>query len=674
MGMDAAPIPLRTSRASSHGDDDSVSPAKGELFSRHERRILESIAEAAIPAAGPMPGGGPATIDRLERWLGGESPTLASGLRALCWVVEMASVATHRGRFSRLSRSRRVELLERWERTGSQLWRAAFVGLLTPIKGMHFDDPGIHRAVGAPYGVAPPAQTESEPWMVNVIDGSTEGSDDTLECDVVIVGSGAGGGALAHDLASRGHGVLVLEAGRYFKRPDFNGRPIEMMRRMFLDHGMTLAIGNLGTPVWAGQTVGGTTTINSGTCYRTPDGVLEEWRRELGLSMMTPEAMDSHFAKVEQVMGIELARREHLGAIADVIARGADALGYAHGPLPRNAPDCDGQGLCCFGCPTGAKRSADVSWIPGALERGAMLMSSTRVERVDTDASTGRAIGVTARTAAGGAITVRAKATVIAGGSLMTPPLLMRSGIGGDNRWLGRNLSIHPAGKAVALFDDRQDMWEGIPQGYSIHEFQDEGIMFEGGSLPLSGAASAITTVGPRYSELMSRYRNMALFGFMLRDTSRGRVVQRPGGGAGGPSIFYNLNRHDTRRMQRGMEIMCEVFLEAGARVVVPGVTGAPEIRSREDLERFASQRWDASRFEVTAYHPLGTARMAASPDLGFVGPDHETFSIRDLFVVDGAAVPTSLGVNPQVTIMAMALRAGQILSRRIESRDALAA
>jgi len=479
---------------------------------------------------------------------------------------------------------------------------------------------------------------------------------------------------VAHELARRGHAVLVLESGRYFRREHFDGRATEMVRRMFLDRGLTVALGNVAAPVWAGRTVGGTTTVNSGTCYRTPDAVLAEWRRELGLSMMTPDGMDRHFERVEQMMGIELARREYLGAIADVIARGADALGYAHGPLQRNAPDCDGQGLCCFGCPTGAKRSADVSWIPKALERGAMLMSSTRVLRVDTDASSGRAIGVTARTAAGGTITVRAKATVVAGGTLMTPVLLANSGIGSDNRWLGRNLSIHPAGKAVALFDDRQDMWTGIPQGYSIDEFAGEGIMFEGGSLPLSGAATALTTVGPRYSELMSRYANLALFGYMIRDTSRGRVRPRPGGGQGGPTLFYNLNRHDTARMQRAMEILCEVYLAAGARVVVPGVTGAPEIRSREDLDRFKAKRWEASRFEVTAYHPLGTARMAASPAQGFVGPDHESFSVRDLYVVDGAAVPTALGVNPQVTIMAMALRAGEILARRIESREKLAA
>lgn len=656
--MDSAPVSLRK-------PPEREPPLPGApLLSAAERRILEALAAAAIPARGRLPGGGAATVERFEGWLREEPPMVANALRALVWTVEMAPLPTHRGRFSRLPADKQLDFLVRWERTESQLWRGAFVGLLTPLKAMHFDAPDVHAALGAPFGIEPPLGAEREPWMANVLDGREAADDDTLECDVVIVGSGAGGGALAYDLAARGHAVLVIEAGRYFKRADFTGRPIETMRRMFLEHGMTVALGNLGAPVWAGCTVGGSTTVNSGTCYRTPERVLAQWRRDLGLGMLTAEGLDGYFERVEQVMGVAEARREYLGSIADVIGRGADRLGYAHGPLHRNAPDCDGQGLCCFGCPTGAKRSADVSWIPGALQRGAMLLSSTRVERIDTDPARGRAIGVTAKTDAGATLTVRAKATVVSGGTLMTPVILMQSGLCTDNRWLGRNLSIHPAAKALARMPERQEMWRGIPQGYTIDQFADEGIMFEGGSLPLAGASTALTAVGPRFSELMESYDHLALFGFMIRDTSRGRIVTRPG--STGPTILYNMNREDVGRLTRGMEILCEVFLEAGAERIVPGITGAPEIRSRKDLEAFRGGRWAPSQFEITAYHPLGTARMGVTPELGVVGPDHETHAVRDLYVVDGAAVPSALGVNPQVTIMALATRAAERLAERL--------
>ena len=638
------------------------------LFSAAERRILEALAGAVIPRRGALPGADAASVDRFESWLRGEPASVAAALRALVWAVEVAPVATHRGRFSKLPSDLRVDFLERWERTASQLRRAAYVALLTPLKAMHFDAPEIHAALGTPFGVTPPTSNEREPWMQQHLDGRDITGDDVIECDVVIVGSGAGGGALAYDLASQGHAVVVIESGKYYKRSDFTGRPIEMMRRMFLDHGMTVALGNLGAPVWAGRTVGGTTTVNSGTCYRTPPRVLAEWRRELGLSALRPDTLEPYFARVEQVMGVAEAKREHLGAIADVIGRGADALGYSHRPLRRNAPDCDGQGVCCFGCPTAAKRSGDVSWIPEAMKRGAMVLSSTTVARIDTDESRGRAIGVTAKTDGGATIIVRSKATVAACGTLMTPVLLRESGLCRESGWLGRNLSIHPAAKAVALMPSRQDMWRGIPQGYTIDEFADEGVMFEGGSLPLAGMATALSPAGPRFSELMSRYDHLALFGYMLRDSSRGRVLPKPGGG--GPTILYNLNRRDVARMTRAMAILCDVFLRAGAERVVPGIFGAPELRTRADLAAFREMQWDASQFEVTAYHPLGTARMSATPDRGVIGPDHEAHGVRDLYVVDGSAVPTALGVNPQVTIMALALRAGAILGRRIEARD----
>lgn len=647
-------------------------PAEGEVLSEPERRLLSSIISVVIPSGERVLGGGTESVARFERWLGNQSPRLVAGMRTLMWAMELSPLPVRGSRFSRLDPPARQAWLEGFVQSGSQVRRTMYMALVTPMKVAHFASAEAHEALGLPFGVEPPAAVEREPWMANALDGDEVTDDDTIECDVVVVGSGAGGGAVAHELASRGHAVLVLEAGRYFKRREFNGRPADMVRKMYLDHGMTFALGNLGAPVWAGQTVGGTTTINSGTCYRPPPSVLAEWSRDLGLSMLTPDALAPHVERVETMLGVSRAQREHLGTIASVIARGADALGYAHNPLLRNAPDCDGQGLCCFGCPTGAKRSADVSWIPAALSRGAMLYSSTRVTRVDADPATGRAVGVTAQTRGGATLTVRAQATVVAGGALMTPLLLQRSGLCASNRWLGRNLSIHPACGALAVMPDTQDMWKGIPQGYAIEQFRNEGIMYEGASVPLSGAASMVTALGPDYTRVLDSYRNLAVFGFMIRDTSRGRVVHRPGGY--GPAILYNLNGHDRARMQRAMEVLCDVFLEAGAVEVIPGVTGVGPIRSRRDLDQLRARRWPAHRFEATAYHPLGTARMAASPRDGVIGPDHEAHGVQDLYVVDGSAVPSALGVNPQVTIMALALRAGAIIDRRLEVRGSRAA
>jgi choline dehydrogenase-like flavoprotein len=244
----------------------------------------------------------------------------------------------------------------------------------------------------------------------------------------------------------------------------------------------------------------------------------------------------------------------------------------------------------------------------------------------------------------------------------MTPVLLARSGVV-RHPWLGRNLSVHPASKVMAVFDEDIDMSRGIPQGYAIDSLAHEGIMFEGASTPLDVTAIAVPWVGARFTELMEAYRHVATFGFMVRDTSRGAV--RPGP-KGTPLITYNMNAEDTRRVQRALAVLCDVFLAAGAKRVLPFVAGREEVRSAADvaaLLRRAMKPWDV---EITAYHPLGTCRIGADPRTSVLGPDHEAHELERLFVADGSAVPTSLGVNPQMTIMAMALRAAEIIDARL--------
>jgi choline dehydrogenase-like flavoprotein len=230
---------------------------------------------------------------------------------------------------------------------------------------------------------------------------------------------------------------------------------------------------------------------------------------------------------------------------------------------------------------------------------------------------------------------------------------------------LGKNLSIHPAAKVLALFDERMDQWSGIPQSYAIDHFAEEGIMFEGGSLPFDIAALAFPWTGRRYTEIMELYPHLATFGFMIQDTSRGEV--RAGVG-GSPLVLYNMNSYDVARMQRGIEILCDVFLAAGSRRVLPLVAGFDEVHGPQDLERLRGRKLRAGDFEVAAFHPLGTCRIGVDPARSCVGPDHQAHDVRGLYVCDGSAIPSSLGVNPQMTIMAMSLRAAEILSGRLSS------
>ncbi len=630
------------------------------LYSSHERRVLAALSETLFPQGRTLPAGGAHTVAKIERQLAPMPRWLHPGFKSIVWAVELGSVPFHGKPFTRLSPDARMKFLTRWSASNSGPARHMFKGLVTALKAAHFDD----EAMFAPAGSRPPHQSpaaESPRWLAQVTDGRTARSDETLEVDVVVVGSGAGGATVAYELASRGHAVAIVEEGRYFRRHEFNRRPAEMTRMMFREMGMTIALGNLSVPVWAGRTVGGTTTINSGTCYRTPERTFRKWREEFGLDMFSRERMDPYFARVERILGVAPAQAAHLGGVATVIARGAGKLGYHHGPLNRNAPDCDGQGVCCFGCPTGAKRSTDVSYIPMALERGAALFSSTRVETIVLE--NGRARGVLAKFKSGATLRIDASMTVIAGGALMTPVLLERNGVGKRAGQVGRNLSIHPASAVMALFDEPVEMGRAIPQGYCMEQFADEGLMFEGSSTPYEITPIALPFFGPLLIDTMEQYRNLASFGMMIQDTSRGRVRAGP---SGKPLITYSLNAHDTARLQRGVEILCDVFFAAGARRVHPCVYGHDVLNTPADLAQMRTRRLRPMDLEVSAYHPLGTARMGKDPATSVVKPDHETHDVEGLYVIDGAAVPSSLGVNPQITIMGMATRAADILDRRL--------
>jgi choline dehydrogenase-like flavoprotein len=434
-----------------------------------------------------------------------------------------------------------------------------------------------------------------------------------------------------------------------------------MQQKLYRRGGATFSVGNVGIPIPLGQTVGGSTTINSGTCYRTPDRVLRKWQTELGLDDLGPDRMGPYFDRVEDVLGVATAKAELMGGNGRVIARGCEALGFTrHGPLRRNAPECDGQGVCCFGCPTDAKRSTNVSYIPLALRAGAEVFTGARVTRVIVDG--GRARGVVAMTSDGHMLTVRARSVVIACGSIMTPIVLAAQGLGGRSGQLGKNLSIHPACGALAEFDEQILGWKGIPQGYAIEELHEEGILYEGAAVPLEMTVSFTQIVGPELIRLAESYDHVASFGFMVEDTSRGSVREV----MGQPVIRYWLQDKDVAHIKRGLDILAQIYFAAGAKRVHMPVAGFDIIDSPDDLaklRRATIRPWD---LDLSAYHPLGTARMGRDPAASVIGPEHEMHDTRNLFVVDGAAVPTSLGVNPQVTIMALATRAAEKIAARL--------
>jgi choline dehydrogenase-like flavoprotein len=631
------------------------------VLSSSMHRTLVAVAEAALPAGRFIPGANEQTVEKVLAFVGSLPSPLQTGLASLLRAIDAQAWLGHRRSFAGLPADKRLAILDRW-RHGDAIRRLMVRALVSPLKIAHFDDPQLYKQLGCVYDVAR-VKGEAKPAYMRDRVHTQLDADLAVECDVVVVGTGAGGAVVGRELAEQGLAVVFVEEGRYFDRADFTGRSFQMQQKLYRRGGTTFSVGNVGIPIPLGQTVGGTTTVNSGTCYRTPDRILDEWSTELGLTELAPDRMGGYFERVESVLQVEAARAELLGGNGRVIARGCEALGLTkHHPLKRNAPACDGQGVCCFGCPTDAKRSTNVSYIPIALRAGAELFAGAKVTRILVES--GRARGVVARTHDGRVLTIRSKAVVVACGAILTPLLLEQQGFGTASGQLGKNLSIHPAAGALAEFDEEILPWKGIPQGYAIEDLHDEGILFEGAMVPLELTMSMTQLIGPELIRLAESFGHVSSFGFLIEDTSRGSVRAV----MGQPVISYWLTEQDVSHIKRALDVLAQIFFAAGARRVHTPINGFDVIESPDDLARLRRATLKPWDLDLSAYHPLGTARMGVDPRSSVVDAGHQVHDIPGLYVVDGAAVPTSLGVNPQITIMALATRAAEKIALRLPS------
>jgi choline dehydrogenase-like flavoprotein len=476
-------------------------------------------------------------------------------------------------------------------------------------------------------------------------------SERIVTADACVIGTGAGGAPVAALLAEAGWRVAILEEGEQHEPAAMTARPRDMMARLYRDGGQFATLGDPPIVLPLGRGIGGTTLVNSGTCFRTPRGVLDCWRRDHGLEL----DLEAEFALVEEAIGVRQVPPELAGRNGTLVKEGADRLGLSAGYLQRNVRGCVGSGVCAFGCPTGAKQHAGQVWIPRAQRAGAHTFTGARAHRITIER--GRVREVEATTA-GGTIRVRAETVIVAAGALLTPTLLRRNGLGAACGQLGRNLSIHPASAARALYDEVIDPWAGVPQSVYVDELAADGIMLEGIAGPPDQAAMATPRSGIEHRELMLAARRTGSFGVMVSDTARGTVrsIGRR------LVVRYDLHPIDAERFRRGFELLARIFFAAGAREVIVPIDGVPTLRDG-DVEPLRDARVRPRQISAMAFHPLGTARAGADPATSVVDPDLQVRGAPGVYVADGSVVPSSLGVNPQITIMALAARLARAIS-----------
>ncbi len=502
--------------------------------------------------------------------------------------------------------------------------------------------------------------------------GREHGRDLELDCDVVVVGSGAGGATVATELALSGLRVVVLEEGPNVPAALLGQmRPTESIRHVWRDGAITAALGVGDSPtinVTMGRCVGGSSVLTGGVCFRIPDPVMREWTDTLGLSDYTPRAMAPYFEHVERAIHVEEVPASMRSRSSALFVEGAARVGVEMKPMHRNTRGCEGCGRCNFGCPHGAKMSVDLSYLPRAVAAGADVWSHCLVERVVMEGD--RAVGVRGRLLDGehgrarSKLTVRAPRVVVACGAWHTPLLLLRSRVG-HPRWVGEGMTLHPGFRVLARFDDEVQGWKGALQSVYSDQFEHEGITLTALFIPTGMLGATMPGVGVEHTRNADHIGRLAMFGGILHDRG-GATVHRGLGRE--PWVTYRMHPEDRARIPRLVTVMAEAFFAAGAREVFLPVLGMRGVDA-DGLRRVPWEKLPGRRIECASQHPLGSARMGSSEHNSVVDGDGRVWNVRGLYLADGSILPTSLGVNPQLSIMSVATRvAWKMRDERITS------
>lgn len=485
--------------------------------------------------------------------------------------------------------------------------------------------------------------------------------DRKLTCDVVVVGSGGGGSVVGAELAEAGYDVIIVEEGRYFSTSHFSGKTGKMVQDLYRDGGATIAMGRPPVMYQEGRTVGGSTVINGGMYWRTPENILKRWSEVNGLSGLTPKELTPYFERVERRTNVALQDESTAGKDNSLLKETAESKGWNVVTNLRNQLHCPGSNNCAFGCPTGAKQSALVTYIPRALHFGARLYSDLRAEYVQFSGK--RATGVVARVVEknemGATIRINARQTVVACGAVHTPGLLMRSGFSSPSGMLGRNLSLHPNCKVSARFDEPIRGWEGVHQAYQVREFQKEGLVFAAVNIPPSVMAMTLPMYGSELGDYLNDYSHLLIAGLLCEDSSTGRVRLGP---KRKPQSFYQLADSDFARLTRGARLLCELLFDAGATSIQTPFAGLSALKGYDDLKNLNPEHLDVDRTELLTVHLMGTAQMGAKRSSSVTDEFGRVHGAADLMIADASLFPSPIGVNPVETIQALATRNAHFL------------
>jgi choline dehydrogenase-like flavoprotein len=678
----------QTAQPARSGNDPSTSPATASAWlSPGEMRLLATLCDALIPSIDATPAEDPHGLLRrsasemrvpelLADLLAAEDETTRQDFKQLLSLLGsplggvillgrpmsfLAMKPAMRERALRAMANSRVARLRQGFQALKRLAMFLFYAAPAPDGGDNPSWPAV--------GFAPPPSPPSTTKRMHPLDIA---GDMTLDADAVVIGSGAGGGVVAAELTAAGKSVIVLEKGGYYNEADFTGREAEMMPRLYLKRGL-LTTRDLSIAILAGSCLGGGTIVNWSTSFRAPEAVLAEWERDYGLSGLTGSEFAADYDAVAARIGVNTDDSAP-NANNAVIERGCQALGYHWGVIPRNASDCRQRcGACGYGCPYGRKQSTMLTFLQDAADGGARLIVNCSVERVLIERGTATGVAALVTDPATGAqhrVTVHARGVVVAAGSVHSPAILLRSGL--TNAHIGRHLHLHPVVALSGSFESPIHTWEGSPQTRYSDQFGNppDGYGFKFEMAPAHPGLSALAEPwesGRQHKELAMQMDHAASMIVLVRDRNGGRVTLDK---RGEPVMDYALGDHERRQLTLGMIEGTNVLLAAGAQRVLtlhsrPALLEAPAAPAQVAAfgRTIAERGLEPNRVMVFSAHQMGTCRMAADPARGAIGPDGGVFDVARLYVADASAFPTASGVNPMLTIMALAHRTAKAIA-----------
>jgi choline dehydrogenase-like flavoprotein len=572
-------------------------------------------------------------------------------------------------RFSELDHIRACETLEAWlssrlllRRRGAAVLKALSALATYSAKSSWsiaaYDGPWLGRKTVPvlPVSDLPKAQSEHTRGITY---GHTVRAPLRMRSTVCVIGTGAGGASVLARLARNGVNVIGVELGGHPVASDFTQREAEMLPLLYREAGLR-ATADQAIGILQGKGLGGSTLHNTGLVYEPPPGVLHRWRVDHGFALDDGRMRRYVHDAFSSLNAVQIAE-DAINPNNALLRRGATLLGWRTRVAMHNRAECCGCGYCMIGCAYNRKHNASLTTLPRAVRAGARLLCDARVREIR--GRYGRRVVACELLDGSGKPTgfgaeIEAAVVIVAAGALDTPALLQRSHLGNDR--VGANLRLHPAAVVSAEFPERVEAWRGLPQSVIVEEFAT--FMSDGHRgfivIPNAGTAPGLAAtlapgLGASHMQYMQRYPYIASAAVLVHDEGGGVVRSRRDAT---PVPRYRLAQGDAAELRRGIAALARIYFAAGAqRVWLPSPGTAPVTSADGVTAAVESMSFDPHRVMLNSVHPQGSCAMGADAVRSATSPEGAVWGAHGVFVADASLFPTSVGVPPQVTVMALA-------------------